>query len=77
MLDKVLDKTKEIIGSEKNDDTWIIIGITLENVILTTWFIKNDNILCATVSSGSSSIISSIISSIKIGGTDKMLVESW
>ena len=66
MLDKVLDKTKEIIGSEKNDDTWIIIGITLEN----------DNILCATVSSGS--IISiSIISSIKIGGTDKMLVESW
>ena len=76
MLDKVLDKTKEIIGSEKNDGTWIIIGITLENVILTTWFIKNDNILSATVSSGSI-ISSSIISSIKIGGTDKMLVESW
>ena len=52
MLDKVLDKIKEIIGIEKFDDTKILIGmddklpddITLKNfVILTACVIKDGN----------------------------------
>ena len=52
ILDKVLDKVKEIIGIEKFDDTKILIDtddkfcndITLINVvILMTCLMKNDN----------------------------------
>ena len=52
VLDKVLDKTEEIIGIEKFDDTKILIdtddklpdNITLQNaVILMTSAIKNDD----------------------------------
>ena len=51
MLDKVLDKIKEIIGIEKVDDTKILINtddklldITSKNaVILITCIIKNDS----------------------------------
>ena len=51
ILDKVLDKIKNIIGIEKFDDTKILIetdgklpdDITIKNfVILITWIIKDD-----------------------------------
>ena len=51
ILDKVLDKNKNIIGIEKFDDTKILIDtdsklpddITIKNfVILITWIIKDD-----------------------------------
>ena len=58
MLDKVLDKIKEIIGIEQFDDIKILIGtgdklpdgIALKNVvILMTCFIKDDNKYCSRI----------------------------
>ena len=49
VLDKVLDKTKEIIGTEKLDDTKTLIDnkllkdITLKNVVILMRCVKKDD----------------------------------